>query len=120
MPAATYEALPDTVLAYKRAHALGRFDPAAPTLAEHRAQGAQRELELRGVEPGRRCRLLPAGYASLRPMPPLLLLGTPPLFACGDRRSGGCERGCLTDAAWGPNRSSTMTSDGPTADPCVQ
>lgn len=72
MPAETYEALPDTVLAYKRAHALGRFDPAAPEILEQKAARSQREVERRGLAVGRRCRLLPDTYVCrvlLQPLP---------------------------------------------------
>lgn len=74
MPEATYETLPETVLAYKRSHKIGRFDPAAPEIQERKVKEMWNEVEQRstsqspappgeslnrssGVKAGARCRL---------------------------------------------------------------
>ncbi|MCJ1479677.1 hypothetical protein MMC13_008363 [Lambiella insularis] len=57
MPVSTYETLPSSVLAWKRAKKLGRFDPFLP---EHEAQKVHRlwaEIASRDVAVARRCRL---------------------------------------------------------------
>lgn len=60
MPTTTYESLPSSVLAYKRANHLGRFDASLPS-AEAQAQArSEREAEERGIKLGARCRLLSA------------------------------------------------------------
>lgn len=45
MPAETYSSLPDTVLAYKKMHHIGRFDPHAPELKEQKVADMWREVE---------------------------------------------------------------------------
>lgn len=60
MPSTTYDALPSTVQAYKKAHGIGRFDPSAPALAAQKAENINAEISSRGIETGKRCRLLPA------------------------------------------------------------
>lgn len=60
MPTETYEALPQTVLSYKRSKQIGRFDPAAPTLVAQQAAAHSAEVAHRGIAAGKRCRLLPA------------------------------------------------------------
>lgn len=59
MPPTEYDARPDTVQAYKRAHAIGRFDPNAPALLAAKATENNNEINARGIEAGKRCRLLP-------------------------------------------------------------
>ncbi|KAF2715864.1 hypothetical protein K431DRAFT_289871 [Polychaeton citri CBS 116435] len=59
MPAQEYEGRTDSVLAFKRAQKLGRFDPNAPALEQQKIQESYREIEERGVKLGSRCRLLP-------------------------------------------------------------
>lgn len=57
MPASTYETLPSSVLAWKKAEQLGRFDP---LLSEHEAQKIQNlwdEISLRNIGISKRCRL---------------------------------------------------------------
>ena len=57
MPASTYATLPSSVLAWKKAQKLGRFDPFLP---EHEAQKIQSfwdEIGSRGITLQRRCRL---------------------------------------------------------------
>lgn len=49
MPESTYAALPDTVLAYKRSHKLGRFDPTVPETQERQAQEMWKEVEERST-----------------------------------------------------------------------
>ncbi|KLU89701.1 tubulin folding cofactor B [Magnaporthiopsis poae ATCC 64411] len=57
LPEAEYEKKQDSVLAWKKAQKLGRFDPEAPGQAEARAAAHARDAADRGVEPGRRCRV---------------------------------------------------------------
>ena len=47
MAESTYEALPGTVLAYKKAHQQGRFDPAATEKQERKIQEMWKEVEER-------------------------------------------------------------------------
>jgi len=60
MSAETYEALPETVLSYKRNKQIGRFDPTAPTILAQQSAAHFAEIANRGIEVGKRCRLLPA------------------------------------------------------------
>ncbi|TKA82508.1 hypothetical protein B0A55_01226 [Friedmanniomyces simplex] len=60
MPPADYAARTDSVLAWKRTHHLGRFDPAAPAIQQRRLSASYRDAETRGIRVGVRCRLLPA------------------------------------------------------------
>ncbi|KAL9127560.1 MAG: hypothetical protein Q9175_007708, partial [Cornicularia normoerica] len=57
MPESQYETLPDTVLAYKRDHKIGRFDPAAPEIQERKVKEMWNEVEERNITPTTRCRL---------------------------------------------------------------
>lgn len=60
MPETTYESLPSSVLAWKKANSLGRFDPNAPTaeeLAKQRHQKDTSALAERGISVGQRCRV---------------------------------------------------------------
>ena len=59
MPTDTYASLSNSVLAYKRANQLGRFDPAAPSAQEAQVHHINREIEERHIGVGKRCRLLP-------------------------------------------------------------
>lgn len=45
MPESTYESLPETVLAYKKTHKIGRFDPAAPDIHERKVKDMWTEVE---------------------------------------------------------------------------
>ena len=45
MPAETYEALPSTVLAYKKTHHIGRFDPNVTENQQQKIQEAWQEIE---------------------------------------------------------------------------
>lgn len=45
------------MLAWKKANKLGRFDPNAPSIEEAKIGAFRREIELRGIEVGRRCRV---------------------------------------------------------------
>ena len=47
MPSETYSALPDTVLAYKKAHHIGRFDPNATEIQNAKVQRTREEIEQR-------------------------------------------------------------------------
>jgi tubulin-folding cofactor B len=59
MPVAEYEQRSDTVLAWKKAQKLGRFDPNAPDIVEQKVRNTFRDVEERGIKTGLRCRLLP-------------------------------------------------------------
>lgn len=48
MPTAEYESRTDSVLAWKKAQKLGRFDPEAPTIEQQRILASEREVEERG------------------------------------------------------------------------
>jgi len=57
MPADEYEQKTDSVLAWKKAQKLGRFDPSAPTLEQSKLQTYDNEIKKRGIEVGKRCRV---------------------------------------------------------------
>ncbi|KAF2002510.1 hypothetical protein P154DRAFT_140203 [Amniculicola lignicola CBS 123094] len=59
MPATEYETRSDSVLAWKKAQKLGRFDPNAPSVEEQKIQALEREIEERGLIVNGRVRLLP-------------------------------------------------------------
>ena len=59
MPADQYEILDTSVLAYKRANQLGRFDPNLPSSQDQQKALIAREAEERHIQVGARCRLLP-------------------------------------------------------------
>ncbi|KAF1923791.1 uncharacterized protein M421DRAFT_305914 [Didymella exigua CBS 183.55] len=63
MPAAEYETRTDSVLAWKRAQKLGRFDPDAPSIEQQKILASEREVEERGLVVGGRIRLLPESDA---------------------------------------------------------
>lgn len=48
MPAAEYETRTDSVLAWKKAQKLGRFDPDAPSIEQQKILASEREVEERG------------------------------------------------------------------------
>ena len=48
MPAAEYEHRSDSVLAWKKAQKLGRFDPEAPSIEQQKIRASEREVEERG------------------------------------------------------------------------
>ncbi|KAI6249212.1 Cell polarity protein [Erysiphe necator] len=52
-----YEKMTDSVLAWKKANKLGRFDPHALHSEEKAKQVFEREIQDRGIEVGRRCRI---------------------------------------------------------------
>ncbi|GAB1733835.1 hypothetical protein NU195Hw_g7228t1 [Hortaea werneckii] len=60
MSAADYESRTDSVLAWKKAQKLGRFDPDAPSIEESKIATSYAEVAARGIAVGKRCRLLPA------------------------------------------------------------
>jgi tubulin-specific chaperone B len=66
MPTAEYESRTDSVLAWKKAAKLGRFDPDAPDTEQQRVRAIEREVEERGIAVGRRCQLLPAASDARR------------------------------------------------------
>ncbi|KAI9788998.1 MAG: hypothetical protein M1833_002785 [Piccolia ochrophora] len=57
LPTSAYESRADSVLAWKRANALGRFDPAAPTKHAEAIDAHERIANERGVAVGKRCRV---------------------------------------------------------------
>lgn len=59
MPAAEYENRNDSVLAWKKARQLGRFDPDAPSIEQQKINASYREVEERHIRVDDRCRLLP-------------------------------------------------------------
>ncbi|KAK4631323.1 Cell polarity protein alp11 [Fulvia fulva] len=59
MTSADYESRTDSVLAWKKAQKLGRFDPDAPSIEQQKVKATYQEVEQRGIKPGKRCRLLP-------------------------------------------------------------
>lgn len=48
MSADTYEALPNSVLAWKKAQKLGRFDPNAPEIEQSKIAASWQEIEDKG------------------------------------------------------------------------
>ncbi|MCJ1307344.1 hypothetical protein MMC25_000990 [Agyrium rufum] len=60
MPEETYESLPDTVRAFKKAHKIGRFDPEAPELEKRKEVEIWHEVEDRGIQVSKRICLLPS------------------------------------------------------------
>ncbi|KAF2491830.1 hypothetical protein BU16DRAFT_585013 [Lophium mytilinum] len=60
MPSTEYETRSDSVLAWKKAQKLGRFDPDAPSIEEQKIRALEREVEERGLATSTRIRLLPA------------------------------------------------------------
>ncbi|KAI0900835.1 CAP Gly-rich domain-containing protein [Annulohypoxylon nitens] len=57
MPEEEYEKKSDSVLAWKKAEKLGRFNPDAPNLEKAKIDGFAAEIVSRGIEVGKRCRL---------------------------------------------------------------
>lgn len=60
MPESTYETLPNTVMAWKKAQKLGRFDPNAPTaqgLASERQAHDTALVQAKNIAVGQRCRV---------------------------------------------------------------
>ncbi|KAL8996666.1 MAG: hypothetical protein Q9169_003890 [Polycauliona sp. 2 TL-2023] len=60
MPAETYSSLPDTVLAYKKSHQIGRFDPHAPDSKEKKVAELWKEIDAAEIAVGARCVLSPS------------------------------------------------------------
>ncbi|KAI3327886.1 CAP Gly-rich domain-containing protein [Xylariaceae sp. AK1471] len=57
MPADEYEKKTDSVLAWKKAEKLGRFNPDAPSLEKAKIEANEHEIRSRGIEVGKRCRV---------------------------------------------------------------
>ncbi|KAI1781124.1 CAP Gly-rich domain-containing protein [Hypoxylon cercidicola] len=57
MPAEEYEKKSDSVLAWKKAEKLGRFNPDAPSLEKAKIDAFDSEIKSRGIEVGKRCRV---------------------------------------------------------------
>ncbi|CAO2648496.1 Nn.00g077630.m01.CDS01 [Neocucurbitaria sp. VM-36] len=59
MPTTEYESRTDSVLAWKKAQKLGRFDPDAGTIEQQKIRASEREVEERSLTLSSRVRLLP-------------------------------------------------------------
>ncbi|KAK4102610.1 hypothetical protein N658DRAFT_423261 [Parathielavia hyrcaniae] len=57
LPEDEYEKKADSVLAWKKAQKLGRFDPSAPTHEQAKIAAIAQEIEARGIAVGKRCRV---------------------------------------------------------------
>lgn len=57
MPAEEYEKKSDSVLAWKKAEKLGRFNPDAPSLEKAKIDAFNFDVKSRGIEVGKRCRV---------------------------------------------------------------
>ncbi|OTA96721.1 hypothetical protein M434DRAFT_392661 [Hypoxylon sp. CO27-5] len=57
MPEDEYEKKSDSVLAWKKAEKLGRFNPDAPSLEKAKIDALEFEIKSRGIEVGKRCRV---------------------------------------------------------------
>ncbi|KAI1471588.1 CAP Gly-rich domain-containing protein [Daldinia caldariorum] len=57
MPPEEYEKKSDSVLAWKKAEKLGRFNPDAPSLEKAKIDAFDFEVRSRGIEVGKRCRV---------------------------------------------------------------
>ncbi|KAI9158430.1 Cell polarity protein alp11 [Paramyrothecium foliicola] len=57
MPEDEYEKKSDSVLAWKKAQKLGRFDPNAPNHEQAKVAALDEEIRQRGIEMGKRCRV---------------------------------------------------------------
>ncbi|KAJ6789027.1 hypothetical protein PWT90_09917 [Aphanocladium album] len=57
MPETEYQKKSDSVLAWKKAQKLGRFDPNAPDQEQARVSAFEQEVKQRGIEVGKRCRV---------------------------------------------------------------
>ncbi|KAL8750965.1 MAG: hypothetical protein Q9199_006739 [Rusavskia elegans] len=60
MPVETYSSLPDTVLAYKKSHHIGRFDPHAPDSKQKKVADLWTEIDAAEIIVGARCVLSPS------------------------------------------------------------
>lgn len=72
MPTSTYETLPSTVLAWKKANKLGRFDPSATEMERKKVEEAWREVEARSKRfcyLGPRLQLTVRRYQARSPVP---------------------------------------------------
>ena len=59
MSSTDYEQRNDSVLAWKKSHHLGRFDPDAPSIEQQKIDYSYREVDERHIKVDARCRLLP-------------------------------------------------------------
>ncbi|KAL2016346.1 hypothetical protein VTK56DRAFT_3832 [Thermocarpiscus australiensis] len=57
LPEEEYEKKTDSVLAWKKAQKLGRFDPNAPSHEQAKIAAIAQEIEARGITVGKRCRI---------------------------------------------------------------
>lgn len=57
MPEEEYAKKTDSVLAWKKAEKLGRFDPSAPSREEAKIAAFAEDIRSRGIEVGKRCRV---------------------------------------------------------------
>lgn len=51
MPKSAYEEVPETVLAYKKAHKIGRFDPNGPQIQDRKVKEMWEEVDKRSTSP---------------------------------------------------------------------
>lgn len=69
LPSATYESLPNSVLAWKKTQKLGRFDPKALSPKESMQKQAEKDTEdvrVRGIAVSRRAIILPSSPPHVR------------------------------------------------------
>ncbi|KAK2054271.1 CAP-Gly domain-containing protein [Colletotrichum caudatum] len=57
MPEDEYAKKSDSVLAWKKAQKLGRFDPEAPSHEQAKIDALKQEIEQKGIQVGKRCRV---------------------------------------------------------------
>lgn len=57
LPEEEYEKKTDSVLAWKKAEKLGRFDPNAPSHEQAKIAAITQEIEARGIAVGKRCKV---------------------------------------------------------------
>jgi tubulin-specific chaperone B len=57
LPEEEYEKKTDSVLAWKKAEKLGRFNPDAPTMERAKIEAVETEIRERGIAVGKRCRV---------------------------------------------------------------
>lgn len=57
MPEEEYAKKSDSVLAWKKAQKLGRFDPDAPSHEQAKIAALEQEIQQKGIQVGKRCRV---------------------------------------------------------------
>ncbi|KAI1915994.1 hypothetical protein LOZ53_000902 [Ophidiomyces ophidiicola] len=97
LPTSTYESLPNTVLAWKKAQKLGRFDPNALTieqLAQHQADKDRQDIQERGIEISKRAIILPSSPPHIR-RGTIRFIGPAPTIPSGTSRAGSDSDGLV-------------------------